>query len=168
MSSSDPIRLAESNELFTAPSATEKTAFVQAMYRGVEPDSEAARAVARKKGAEATPKVEILNRIPAPSSLKPAEAPANALSASALALAADIEAAMAADDPGRITPEAQQALIAALGRVYAANDDNGNHFAIVDQGAITATDVMVLCSALLRAVDLQVFELSVWQSWSSR
>ena len=34
--------------------------------------------------------------------------------------------------------------------------------------AVTATEVMVAVTAMLRAVNLQVFELGMWQAWSSR
>jgi hypothetical protein len=34
--------------------------------------------------------------------------------------------------------------------------------------AATATDVMVAVTAMLRAVNLQVFELGMWQAWSRR
>ena len=34
--------------------------------------------------------------------------------------------------------------------------------------AATATDVMVTITAMLKAVNLQVFELGMWQAWSGR
>jgi hypothetical protein len=34
--------------------------------------------------------------------------------------------------------------------------------------AATATEVMVTVTALLKAVNLQVFELGMWQAWSGR
>ena len=34
--------------------------------------------------------------------------------------------------------------------------------------AVTATDVMVTATAMLKAVNLQLFELSMWQAWSGR
>jgi hypothetical protein len=34
--------------------------------------------------------------------------------------------------------------------------------------AVTATEVMVAVTAMLRAVNLQVFELGMWQAWSGR
>jgi hypothetical protein len=34
--------------------------------------------------------------------------------------------------------------------------------------AVTATDVMVTTTAMLKAVNLQVFELGMWQSWGNR
>jgi len=33
---------------------------------------------------------------------------------------------------------------------------------------VTATDVMVTVSAMLKAVNVQVFELGMWQSWGGR
>ena len=33
---------------------------------------------------------------------------------------------------------------------------------------VTATDVMVTVSAMLKAVNLQLFELGMWQAWSGR
>ena len=35
-------------------------------------------------------------------------------------------------------------------------------------GAATATEVMVTVTAMLKAVNLQVFELGMWQAWSGR
>jgi hypothetical protein len=34
--------------------------------------------------------------------------------------------------------------------------------------AATATDVMVTVTAMLKAVNLQVFELGMWQAWSGK
>ena len=34
--------------------------------------------------------------------------------------------------------------------------------------AVTATDVMVTATAMLNAVNLQLFELGMWQAWSGR
>jgi hypothetical protein len=34
--------------------------------------------------------------------------------------------------------------------------------------AVTATDVMVTATAMLTAVNLQLFELGMWQAWSGR
>ena len=34
--------------------------------------------------------------------------------------------------------------------------------------AVTATDVMVTATAMLKAVNLQVFELGMWQNWSGK
>ena len=131
----------------------------------------ASRSLVKKKGspfaAEApkpTPKVEVLRRIPAP--VKVVDTPE---SKTALALAALIEASIDARELGKVQPHAQQALVAALCKLYAAHAEAGERFDILGQRAATvaATDVMVMCGALLKAVDLQVFELGMWQSWSS-
>jgi hypothetical protein len=34
--------------------------------------------------------------------------------------------------------------------------------------AVTATDVMITATAMLKAVNLQLFELGMWQAWSGR
>ena len=36
------------------------------------------------------------------------------------------------------------------------------------RGGATATDVMITASGLLKAADLAVFELGMWQSWTGR
>jgi hypothetical protein len=148
------------------PTPTQKAAFAKAMYEGVKPGIKTARKVAQEKSDAAKPvqKVEILRKIAAPAA--PVETPDTAR---ALQLAADIEKAIQDGDFERFQPEAQQALIGALCKLYSANNEMGNHFGVVGQrSAVTATDVMILCGALLKAVDLQVFELGLWQSWSSR
>ena len=38
----------------------------------------------------------------------------------------------------------------------------------VPKNSISATDVMVTASGLLKAADLAVFELGMWQSWTGR
>lgn len=154
------------------PSREEKVAFAQAMYRGLAPDSAAARSVTRKMGpAEGAqePAVEIVRHIPATAAPEPEDGPRGPLSAQAMALAEAIEEALAEDAPQRLDPAAQQALIGALCRLYAAYDERGERFdALGPRSKTTATDVMVMTGALLEAVDLQVFELAVFQSWSSR
>jgi hypothetical protein len=41
-------------------------------------------------------------------------------------------------------------------------------FAAFPADAATATEVMVTVSAMLKAVNLQLFELGMWQAWSGR
>jgi hypothetical protein len=150
------------------PSPQEKADFLKAMSKGITPNTEAARKVEAKKksGAaqtEAAPKVEVLRRIPAPAAVENTPE-----SAEALRLAAMIEKALIDGELEKLQPHAQQALIAALCKYYAANADMGNRYAVLGQrSAVSATDVMVMCGALLKAVDLQVFELGMWQSWSN-
>ena len=63
--------------------------------------------------------------------------------------------------------ETLQALIAAC-RVYAARREAGEQFTPVGKNALSATDVMVTASGLLRAADLAAFELGMWQGWTGR
>lgn len=156
-----------------APSPAQKAAFLKAMAGGVKPNSTALRKLEEKKGSPFAPaapapaperKVEVLRRIPAPARIEE-----TAETRDALRLAAFIESGLAKGELENIQPHAQQALAAALCRLYAANHEAGNRYPILSvRGApVTATDVMVMCGALLKAVDLQVFELGMWQSWSS-
>src|SRR3712207_3505620 len=91
------------------------------------------------------------------------------VSAQALALAAEIDRAL---DEGRLdalTPEALQGLIAASCRIYSAQSEAGHRFMpLPERSGVMDTDVMVMASALLKAVNLQVFELGMWQSWTGR
>lgn len=87
----------------------------------------------------------------------------------ALRLAADMQRALAEGRPDLLTPEALQALVAAICRAYSAQNEAGIQFLpLPDRSPVMDTDVMVMTSALLRAVNLQVFELGMWQSWTGR
>jgi hypothetical protein len=148
----------------TTPAA--KAAFAKAMYDGIRPGTKTARSIAVKKSRpeEAEPKVEVLRRIAAPQPVQE-----NEESAYILQLANDIDKAIQSGDLERFSPQAQQALMGSLCRLYAANNENGNHFSVLGpQSGVSATDAMILCGAMLKAVDLQVFELGLWLSWSSR
>ena len=91
------------------------------------------------------------------------------LTARAEALAKDVDGQVNSGDLGALAPAAIQALIAAACRAYAAKLEAGEAFPILSQKeAVTGTDVMIVCSALLKAADLQVFELGMWSSWTGR
>ena len=63
-----------------------------------------------------------------------------------------------------------QALLAEAVRLYAerAAERETGLPAFPPDTAITATEVMLTTSAMLKAVNLQVFELGMWQSWAGR
>jgi hypothetical protein len=65
-----------------------------------------------------------------------------------------------------LDPRAMQLLVAGVVREYAKRADNGGYFPIVPASTITATDAMIVSSALLKAVNVAVFELGLWQSWA--
>ena len=117
-----------------------------------------------KPKADKAPKVEILRKISAPVRVESRQTPE---SAQALALVAALEAKFDAGELDVLTPEATQALMGVICRIYSANQESGNKYSLLSgRAAVTGTDAMITCSSLLKAVDLQVFELGMWQSWS--
>jgi hypothetical protein len=94
--------------------------------------------------------------------------PQTGLSADAIRLAGEIEEAFKKSD-GAITEEAMQTLMGTLCRLYAAQVENGAKYTPIAEGQIVSpTGVMVTASGLLRAANLAVFELGMWQSWTGR
>jgi hypothetical protein len=63
-----------------------------------------------------------------------------------------------------------QAMLANAVRLYAERvaETEGGLPAFPAGAQVTATDVMVTAIAMLKAVNLQVFELGMWQTWSGR
>ena len=89
-------------------------------------------------------------------------------SAEAKRLAAAIERGIADGRLDVVGADALQALIAAACRLYTARREAGEEFAPVAKNSLSATDVMVTASGLLRAADLAAFELGMWQGWTGR
>ncbi len=98
----------------------------------------------------------------------PARPAGNGASSDAKRLAAALERSIADGKLDLLTADALQALIAAACRVYSARIEAGQQFTPVPKHSISATDVMLTASGLLRAADLAVFELGMWQSWTGR
>jgi hypothetical protein len=67
-----------------------------------------------------------------------------------------------------VSTQALQSLMAAACRVYAARVEAGEQLVPLSRNSVSATDVMVTASGLLKAADLAVFELGMWQSWTGR
>ena len=104
-------------------------------------------------------------------SAQAAQAPAAnpTLSADAERLAAEIERSVAEARHDALSPEALQALMAALCRAYSARNETGEKILpLASRTAVSPTDIMHAASGLLRGADLQVFELGMWQSWTGR
>jgi hypothetical protein len=94
--------------------------------------------------------------------------PQTGLSADAIKLADEIEKAFKKSD-NAISEEAMQALMGTLCRVYSAQVENGAKYTPIAEGQVVSpTGVMVTASGLLRAANLAVFELGMWQSWTGR
>jgi hypothetical protein len=110
-----------------------------------------------------------VSRLPAKRVSKGAPAAAaNGASVDAKRLAAALERSVADGKLDLVSADALQALIAAACRVYSARTEAGEQFTPVPRHSISATDVMLTASGLLRAADLAVFELGMWQSWTGR
>lgn len=118
------------------------------------------RKVVAKTARRAAPKPKIVA-----AKAKPA---ANGVSADAIHLAKEIEQAFRQSDRA-LSEEAMQALMGALCRVYSAQIENGARYTPIAEGQVVSpTAVMVTASGLLRAANLAVFELGMWQSWTGR
>jgi hypothetical protein len=98
----------------------------------------------------------------------PAKRLGNGASADAKRLAAALERGIVDGKLDVLSAEELQKLIAAACRVYSARTEAGEQFTPVPKHSISATDVMLTASGLLRAADLAVFELGMWQSWTGR
>jgi hypothetical protein len=119
-----------------------------------------AKSTAPRRAAKPAPRLS-------PRAAKPKPAGAGiALEANRLAAAIERELG-AGHDP--LPPEALQRLMAALCNAYSAQVEAGGRFTPVpERGAVPPTAIMVTASGLLRAANLAVFELGMWQSWTGR
>jgi hypothetical protein len=84
-------------------------------------------------------------------------------------LAAELDRALAEGRTDALTIDAIQALMAAACRSYSAQVEAGGAFSpLAARNRVTSTDVMITASGLLKAANLAVFELGMWQSWTGR
>jgi alkylation response protein AidB-like acyl-CoA dehydrogenase len=76
------------------------------------------------------------------------------------------ELAKAIDHPDRIADEALRAVIAAALKLYAAKAEAGMRTPLPPRnaGGLTITETMIAVTDLLHALDVQLFELSMWQA----
>jgi hypothetical protein len=84
-------------------------------------------------------------------------------------LASEIERRLADGHADAIAPEALQELMAALCKCYTAQLEAGDDFLpLRGRASAASTDIMTTASGLLKAANLAVFELGMWQSWTGR
>ena len=95
-----------------------------------------------------------------------AGAPASSITAAAEQLAAEIQRALHAGNHDVLSPETLKTLMTAACRLYSAQVEAGSQALPV--GEVTPTDIMVTASGLMKAGNLAVFELGMWQSWTGR
>jgi hypothetical protein len=105
--------------------------------------------------------------------VKPAAAKVAATNGStshdATKLAAEIERALVSGKLDTLTPQALHALMGACCKNYATRVEAGEDLLpLAQRSTVSPTEVMVTASGLLRAANLAVFELGMWQSWTGR
>jgi hypothetical protein len=95
-----------------------------------------------------------------------AEAAATDIAETAMHLAEDLQRSLAAGQFDVLPPAVVQMLMTATCRLYAAQIEAGQQYLPVAN--VTSTDLMVTASGILKAGNLAVFELGMWQSWTGR
>ncbi|MBX9774234.1 MAG: hypothetical protein K2Y71_07450 [Xanthobacteraceae bacterium] len=100
---------------------------------------------------------------------KPAPESNGSTSHDATRLAAEIERALVGGKLDTLTPQALHALMGACCKTYATRVEAGEDLLpLAQRSTVSPTEVMVTASGLLRAANLAVFELGMWQSWTGR
>jgi hypothetical protein len=73
----------------------------------------------------------------------------------------------ALDDPDRVSDDELRELVAGVVKLYAARADAGMRRALpADGGGVSITDAMLTITDLMNALNVQLFELSMWQAMS--
>jgi hypothetical protein len=127
--------------------------------------------IARRAAMRTPPAAKPAKSVPRREAAKPAGKPAegDGSSVQAKRLAAELERALAGGRRDALSTEALQALMAAACKTYAAQVEAGEQLLpLPERGGATATEVMITASGLLKAANLAVFELGMWQSWTGR
>jgi hypothetical protein len=90
-------------------------------------------------------------------------------SGDATRVAAEMERALAGGKLDTLSPQALHALMSACCKTYAQRVEAGEDLLpLAQRTTVSPTEVMVTASGLLRAANLAVFELGMWQSWTGR
>jgi hypothetical protein len=90
----------------------------------------------------------------------------NDLESATAAIVAGIDSAIESGDVSGIADVTVQQLMTAAARLYAARAEQLGYFPATAPGALNATQGMIVTTALLRAVNVQLFELGLWQTWA--
>lgn len=81
--------------------------------------------------------------------------------------AASVEALAATGDHAKIPEDVLQKVFTAAVRAYAARcEDTGGEPVIVDTAQVNATEGVVAACALIRAIDLNMFDVTMWYNRS--
>jgi hypothetical protein len=93
------------------------------------------------------------------SSSEVSDRPADTLARAAAALAGAVA------EPDRVADDDLRAVLAGAIRIYAIKAENGMRMPLpADGGGVTITDAMMAVTDLLHALNVQLFELSMWQA----
>ena len=74
---------------------------------------------------------------------------------------------LASGDTDQISDESVQQLMTAAVKLYVAKREAGASFLPFADESVTATEVSVTAHAMLKAADMQVFELSLWSGFGT-
>jgi hypothetical protein len=114
-----------------------------------------------------TARKTVSSKVSKPAKAKAAKA--DEISTHALQLAATIESGLANGNTEIVSERALQDLMAALCKTYSAQVEAGNKVSLLrGRTIVNSTDIMTTASGLLKAANLAVFELGMWQSWTGR
>jgi len=135
-----------------------------------KPAAKPAVKVAAKTARPAVKKAAVKSATDKAASAKlAAAAPDGTTSQDATRLAAEIEKALGGGKLDTLTPQALHALMSACCKNYATRVEAGEDLLpLAQRSTVSPTEVMVTASGLLRAANLAVFELGMWQSWTGR
>ena len=81
-------------------------------------------------------------------------------------IAQSVEALVNGDDSITVDDLTIQRLMTAAALLYVARVEVGGDMPATTPAALNATSGMIVTSGLLRAVNVQLFELGLWQSWA--
>ena len=85
------------------------------------------------------------------------------------ALGALVEKLLQRGDVGAVPEASIQEGLTAFVKLYAARREAGAQFPpVAPGGGVSATAAMILTTALLQAVHVELFELGMWQAWAGR
>jgi hypothetical protein len=79
-------------------------------------------------------------------------------------VATAVDRVIVAEGIGAVDDQVIQQMMALAVKLYVAKSNDGHDLMPVN-GGVTATEVAMTSLGLLRAVNLDVFELSLWQHW---
>ena len=81
-------------------------------------------------------------------------------------LANQVDAILHDSETEFVTDATIQKLLTAAALLYAARVESGGDLPATTSGALNATQGMIVTSGIMKTVNIQVFELGLWQSWA--